>query len=73
MRLSDCRTYGKPKPTIIPSVPGLSKEQAALVLVAGERPPVQEPEEGEDIYCYSMTFVPDYGGVAVYGELMPMI
>jgi len=69
MRLSDCRTYGKPKPTIIPSVPGLSKEQAALVLAAGERPPVQEPEEGEDIYCYSMTFVPDYGGVAVYGGI----
>ena len=69
IQLSDCEVYGKPEPYIIPSIPGLSEEEAALVVAAGDRLPVEQPTEGEDIYGYSMTFMPAYDGIAVYGGI----
>lgn len=66
MQLSSCRVYGKPESYTIPSIPGLSEQEAALVAAASDRPPISEPAQGEDVYCYSMTFVPTYGGIPVY-------
>ena len=63
MELFKCTAYGDPK---LYSNNFSSEEDALKAAASGDRPTITEPVEGEDVYSYSMTFVPTYEGIAVH-------
>ncbi|MGB3925664.1 MAG: DUF6034 family protein [Caldicoprobacterales bacterium] len=65
MRLDSIRAYGHYKDYYTP-IPENSKAALSMAAGGGKRPNIPEPAEGEDVYTYSLTFVPTYGGVAIY-------
>ena len=64
MQLFDCRAQGN---MMEDNEPVPDNEKDALILAAsGKHSLSPEPKEGEDVYSYTLTFVPSYNGVPAY-------
>lgn len=62
MELFKCTAYGEPE---LNDNAFSGEEDALKAAASGDSAPIREPVEGENVYSYSMTFVPTYEGIAV--------